>query len=121
MSSGGERWRFLRSFFASPRGVGAVLPTSRRAVRDTLALAPPADERGVVELGAGTGVYTREILAQFGPEGRLLAFEIDSRLARTIEAELTDPRLTVINDSAADLARYLDGTPADLIVSAIPF
>ena len=121
MSSGGERRRFLRSFFASPRGVGAVLPTSRRAVRDTLALAPPADARLVVELGAGTGVYTREILAQLGPEGRLVAFEIDPDLARALEEELDAPRLQVVNESAAELASYLEGEQPDLIVSALPF
>jgi phospholipid N-methyltransferase len=121
MSTGGERWRFLRSFFASPRGVGAVLPTSRRAVRDTLALAPPADARLVVELGAGTGVYTREILAQLEPEGRLLAFEIDSGLARTLEEELDDPRLQVVCESALELSSHLEGEQPDLIVSALPF
>jgi|SRR5215210_3724831 len=121
MSAVRERLRFLRSFLASPRGVGAVIPTSRRAVRDTLALAPPADARIVVELGAGTGVYTREILAQLGPDGRLLAFEIDAALASALAAELTDPRLTVVNESAEELPRHLDGEGADLIVSALPF
>ena len=111
----------MRSFLASPRSVGAVLPTSRRAVRDTLALAPPANARCVVELGAGTGVYTREILAQLRPGAHLLAFEIDPRLASALAAELGEPRLTVVNDSAVELHCHLDGASADLIVSALPF
>ena len=31
-----ERVRFFRSFLANPRAVGAILPTSKKAVRDML-------------------------------------------------------------------------------------
>jgi phospholipid N-methyltransferase len=122
--SGGVRDRisFLRSFLANPRQVGAVLPTSRRAVRDLLDMADFSGARTVVEFGAGTGVYTREILARLGPDARLLAFELDPNLARTVGQELGgDPRLRVIRDSAENVTLYLDGAPADLVVSALPF
>jgi phospholipid N-methyltransferase len=121
MSESGSRSRFLRSFLTSPRQVGAVLPTSRRTVRDTLSMAPVERARCVVEIGAGTGVYTREILARIGPEARLLAFEIDPNLARALETEIADPRLSVVNDSAAEVASHLGGEKADILVSAVPF
>lgn len=121
LSTAGPRARFLRSFLTSPRQVGAVLPTSRRAVRDTLSLAPVESAHCVVELGAGTGVYTREILARLGPDARLLAFEIDPALSRTLAAEVVDPRLSVIADSATELVDHLGGARADVIVSAVPF
>ena len=121
MSESRPRSRFLRSFLTSPRQVGAVLPTSRRTVRDTLAMAPVEQARWVVEIGAGTGVYTREILARIGPEARLLAFEIDPDLARALETEIADPRLSVVNDSAANVANHLNGEKVDVLVSAVPF
>lgn len=120
-SAGGDRRRFLRSFLASPRKVGAVLPTSRRTVRDTLDLAPLEQARWVVELGAGTGVYTRGILERIGSDAHLLAFEVDSQLSSALASELRDPRLSVVNDSAVDVARHLDGATVDVIVSAVPF
>ena len=120
-SAGGDRLRFLRSFIASPRKVGAVLPTSRRTVRDTLDLAPLEQARCVVELGAGTGVYTRGILERIGLGARLLAFEVDPHLSSVLASELRDPRLKVVNDSAAEAARHLDGAAVDVIVSAVPF
>ncbi len=120
-SAGGDRFRFLRSFIASPRKVGAVLPTSRRTVRDTLDLAPLEQARCVVELGAGTGVYTRGILERIGSDARLLAFEVDPHLSSVLASGLRDPRLKVVNDSAVEVARHLDGAAVDVIVSAVPF
>ncbi len=116
-----ERGRFLRSFLRSPRQVGAVLPTSRRTVRAMLDLAALEQARCVVEMGAGTGSYTREIVKRLAPDARLLAFEIDPALADRLAGELRDPRVRVLNDSAERAEAYLDGERADVIVSAIPF
>ena len=117
----GERRRFLRSFLATPRVVGAVLPTSRRTVRDTLDMASLGAARCVLELGAGTGPYTREILPRLGPEGRLVSFEVDPALAEALARALPDPRLKVVADSAANLEAHLEGQRPEVIVSAIPF
>lgn len=116
-----ERTRFLRSFLMHPRQVGAVLPTSKRAVRTMLDQVSLKDAGCVVEMGAGTGPYTREILARLGPDARFLAFEIDAGLADGLRRELDDPRLEVIADSAENVASYLNGTPADVVVSAVPY
>jgi phospholipid N-methyltransferase len=120
-SKAGERRAFLRSFLANPREVGAVLPTSRRAVRDTLDLAPVERASLVVEFGAGSGVYTRELLLRMAPDARLLAFEVDEDLAGVLAAELDDPRLEVITASAEQVERHLDGSQVDVVVSALPF
>ncbi|MEA2170652.1 MAG: hypothetical protein QOF76_3952 [Solirubrobacteraceae bacterium] len=116
-----DRMRLLRSFIRHPRQVGSVIPTSRRAVRAMLDLVALEDARCVVEMGAGTGPHTREILARLGPDARFLAFEIDPVLADGLRRELPDPRLEVITDSAENIASYLDGGRADVVVSAVPF
>jgi len=116
-----ERARFLRSFLDGPGRVGAVLPTSQRTVRATLDMAPIAQARCVVELGAGTGPYTREIVRRLGPDARLLAFELDPALARQLAAEVTDPRVQIVADSAANLEAHLDGRRPEVIVSELPF
>src|SRR4051795_3444775 len=116
-----ERGRFLRTFLDGPRRVGAVLPTSRYTVRATLDMALLPQARCVVELGAGTGPYTQEIVRRLGPDARLLAFELDPALARQLAADVDDPRVQVIGDSAANLEAYLDGRRPEVIVSALPF
>jgi phospholipid N-methyltransferase len=116
-----DRLRFLRAFVANPRQVGAVLPTSRAAVRDMLDMADVPGARLVVELGAGTGVQTGEVLARMRRDARLLAVEIDPRLADLLEQRFDDPRLQVIRDSAEHLESHLDGEQADVLVCALPF
>jgi phospholipid N-methyltransferase len=116
-----DRLRFLRAFAANPRQVGAILPTSRLAVRDMLDLGDVPGADLVVELGAGTGVQTGEILARMGPDARLVALEIDPRLAKLLEQRFDDPRLQVVCDSAEHLQEHLGGERADVLVCALPF
>ena len=116
-----DRVRFLRAFAANPRQVGAILPTSRYAVRDMLDLGDVPGADLVVELGAGTGVQTGEILARMRPDARLVALEIDPALARLLEERFDDPRLQVVCDSAEQLDEHLAGERADVLVCALPF
>ena len=116
-----DRLHFFRAFVAHPRQVGAILPTSRQAVRDMLDMADVPGAGLVVELGAGTGSQTGEILARMGPEGRLVALEIDPGLVRVLEERFDDPRLQVVCDSAERLAEHLAGETADVLVCALPF
>jgi phospholipid N-methyltransferase len=116
-----DRFRFLRAFVANPRRVGAILPTSRWAVRDMLDLADVPRAELVVELGAGTGVQTGEILARLGPNARLVSLEIDPDLAKLLDERYDDPRLQVVCDSAENLDAHLGGKRADVLVSALPY
>jgi len=116
-----EKALFLRAFVTHPRRVGAVLPTSQRAVDGMLDMAPLEQAQLVVELGAGTGSHTTRVLARLGPQARLIAFEIDPALADSIRTKLPDPRLRVVADSAETLEQVLDGQQPDIVVSALPF
>jgi phospholipid N-methyltransferase len=116
-----DRLRFLRAFVANPRQVGAVLPTSRSAVRDMLDLADLPGAGLVVELGAGTGSQTGQILERLRPDARLVALEIDPALADLLSARYDDPRLQVVCGSAEQLAEHLAGERADVVVCALPF
>jgi phospholipid N-methyltransferase len=116
-----ERLLFLRSFLAHPRQVGAVLPTSQRAVADMLDLVPLPQATLVVELGSGTGSYTGAILDRLSPHARLIAFEIEPAMADGLRRKVPDPRLQVITGSAEDLLTVLAGDRPEVVVSALPF
>ncbi len=99
--------RFFAAFLANPRQVGAVLPTSRTAVRGMLDLADVPGADLVVELGAGTGVQTGEILARLRPDARLVAVEIDPKLSALLAKRYAgDDRLQVVTDSAEKVTAF---------------
>ncbi|MDN5697198.1 MAG: methyltransferase domain-containing protein [Rubrobacter sp.] len=104
-----------------PRQVGAVWPTSTRAVSDLLDLADFDEAGTVLEFGAGTGVYTRQVLPRLRPDASFLSFELDPDLASTVSGYLDDPRLRLINDSAEHAVSYLGDQKADILVSSVPF
>ncbi len=113
--------RFFGSFLAHPLRVGAVVPTSRRTVQLMLEMANLPEALRIVEFGAGTGAYTREILARVGPDAHVVAFEIEPALAADLSARLEDPRLHLVKDSAERAEEYLAGEKMDVVVSSLPF
>ncbi len=114
---------FGLSMLRHPRTVGAVWPTSRRAVEDLLDMGDLGSAAVAVEFGAGTGVYTEGILRRLPPEARLLAYEVDGALAAAVARRLPDRRLEVVNSSAERVGGHLEalGREADVVVSSLPF
>lgn len=114
--------RFLGSFLRSPVSTGAVAPSSRW-LADRMIDGLGLDEaRTVVELGPGTGSFTRVILERLRPGSRFLAVEVNEAFARTLSERF--PEVRVINDSAENLSAQLaeEGLlSADCIVSGLPW
>lgn len=115
--------RFLLGFLRRPMVVASVVPSSRWLTRRVAAAAVHSGTRTVVELGPGTGVVTRSLLAALPRDGRLLALELEPDFAGRL-AEEPDPRLVVHEGDAEDLheilAEHRIGR-VDAIVSGIPF
>ncbi len=110
------RWgALLRELAVRPRkGKGQNFLTDRAIVAriaDAAALAPGAT---VVEVGPGLGILTADLLARVGPTGRVIAVELDRRLAAHIRDEFAAaPALTVVE---GDILRQ----PPDRLLAELP-
>ena len=120
----GQDMVFLRRFFGAPRQVGSVAPSSRFLARAMLDRVDWVNARSVAELGAGTGVFTREIVKRAHPEAKILVFEVDPALQDLIRAEHPDhPGLRLYGD-AQELAAIMkkEGIEnLDFVISSLPF
>jgi phospholipid N-methyltransferase len=122
---GGNRpFDFLKGFLRNPREVASVVPSSPFLVRRVGECADVDHARVIVELGPGTGVLTRQLLARMPADGKLIAIEINAVFARMLREDFDDPRLIVHEGSASEIEEVLaknDLGKADLVVSGIPF
>lgn len=117
------RKSFLRNFWKEKKMVGAMSPSSRFLAKKMLESVDFSTARVIVELGPGTGVFTRRILEQLHPDGILLVFELNDEFMKMLKREFTDKRVHLIHDSAEKIAHYLEqfgATSADVVLSSLP-
>ncbi len=115
---------FLKQGIQNLRTVGSVVRSSPSLCR---AMVRPIDFQKanvIVELGAGDGVITRQILKRMKPNSKLLIFEVNEAFCAKIKHNIQDKRCILVEDSAANLVEHLrrhEVTQVDYIISAIPF
>lgn len=113
---------YVRSFFKD-KNVASVTPTSANVVRQICDRMDFTSDCVVIEYGAGTGVFTFELLRRMTPDSKLLAFETNEELAAVL-GKSEDPRLIVSTESAelvSDIRSAYGLGLADYILSGIPF
>jgi phosphatidylethanolamine/phosphatidyl-N-methylethanolamine N-methyltransferase len=96
--------RFARTWLRSPRSTGALVPSSEWLATALVAALPDDDYDQVIELGAGEGTVTRQLVARFGGE-RVFGVELDADLAMVARAQV--PEATVIVGDACRLPKLL--------------
>ncbi len=119
-----NRWQYFLGGVKNMKTRGTIAPTSKFTSKKMLSNIRFEDAKIIVELGAGDGSITKHILSQMREDTKLISFEIDPALSGILEENISDPRLTLINDSAEHLVQYLNKmgyTKVDYVVSGIPF
>lgn len=114
--------RFLKAFASSPSTVGAVWPSSPALARAIVGEAGLGSASNVVELGPGTGSFTRHIVEGLRPGTRFAALEKNEDFARAVSREF--PGIRVIRGCATRLGEHLESEkiPApDAIISGLPW
>lgn len=96
---------FVRRWLKNPLQMGSVLPSSPALCHRIARLVRRAEDEVVVELGAGTGVVSRALLASGVPADRLVVVEIVPEMAAHLRTVL--PGVNVVCGDAFDLARAL--------------
>ncbi len=110
---------FLRAWAANPLQVAAIAPSgdalAELMTRDICAATGP-----VLELGPGTGVFTRALLSRGVRESNLILVEYGQRFARLLEARF--PEAEVLRMDAARLARadIVERGKLGAVVSGLP-
>lgn len=117
-----QTWTFFRQWLKNPRGVAAISPSSQQLARQMMSELPRGARR-VIELGGGTGVFTRALLGHGIAPADLLVLELNEELHQHLQRHF--PQVHVACADARDLANvaiahgFHGETPADAIVSGL--
>jgi phospholipid N-methyltransferase len=103
--------------------LGSVIPSSRFLIKGVLEPIDWARASILVEYGPGVGTITGEILNRMRPDAKLIIIEMNTEFVRFLHEAFDDPRLVVIDGSAANVRQILAEhgyASADYIISGIP-
>ena len=111
---------FLAAWLQKPRQTASVVPSSRHLARLMVARIDPHDDGRVLELGGGTGVFTRAILETGLPAEKLEVVEINPAFARGLRRHF--PHVAVLETPAQIVSTATAGDPGDyqVVVSGLP-
>lgn len=110
---------FAKAWLRSPLKVGAVVPSGPVLAR---AITSEIDETTgpVLELGPGTGVFTRALLARGVTAKNLTLLEYDPKLAKLLCARFPDVRVVSACATKLDSLGLFDEKGVGAIVSGLP-
>lgn len=113
--------KFFKTWIDKPKALGAVLPTSSATARRMASLINPQCDDPVLELGPGTGVITKAILARGMRPAQLYSVEYTEAFIPQLRLDF--PQVNIIHGNAFALDDVLvdtGGRKFDTVVSAIP-
>lgn len=111
-----EELKFFQGWVRRPKAVGSIIPTSSIAAREMASVIDTGSGLPVLEIGPGTGVVTRAILARGVRPENLYAVEYSPEFVRHLRRLY--PAVNVTEGDAFDLAGTL-GKNRDLVFDSV--
>ena len=96
---------FWRRYLRRPLGVGALAPSGARLARAMIETLAPGDKDVIVEIGPGTGPFTRALIDAGVEPSRLILVEFDAEFVRHLRQRF--PGVTVLQGDASRLPQLL--------------
>lgn len=116
---------FLNEFVKQPRNIGALLPSSEILAKNMIESINFDKAKTIVELGPGTGVFTKKIMKKKRKDTVLILIELNETFVRRLQQEYANNnRVYVIHGSAENLKMYLHElkiNQVDFVLSGLPF
>lgn len=118
---GHENVSFFKQFMTNPLEVGSVIPSSGALSEAMLRNIDFESLNNVVELGPGTGSFSRRLTSKLTADTNYYAVESNPHFCQIIKKDF--PNIKLINDYAENLSQHVPDLrkQVDLIVSGLPF
>lgn len=107
---------YTRNIFVT----GAIAETNKQVENEICRHISTKDNAVIIEFGMGHGNITKAILSKAGPNAKVYAFEVHKSFCEHASKAIQDDRLTIINDGAENVKKYVQ-EEVDSVISSIPF
>lgn len=115
-----DKLGFWRTFLRNPRQVSAVAP-SGAALAELMTSEIEAALAPIIELGPGTGVFTRRLVQSGIPQDELVLVESGHAFAKQLEDDFPDAVIFQLDARRLQEIRLPGPRQAGAIVSGLPF
>lgn len=116
---------FLAEFVKHPKNTGAIAPSSNRLTKKMVGAINFEEAKYILELGPGTGAFTREIIKRKKEHTIFILIEINEVFFKKLQEQFKDdPNVLVIHGSAENLKKYIKEfqiEKVDYVLSGLPF
>ncbi|MDB5311105.1 MAG: ermA1 [Gemmataceae bacterium] len=102
---GPDWWLMMKKFWSKGRSIASFAPSSRFMARSVVGGIDFDSARCIVELGAGTGPITAELVRRLRPQTKLLVIELDPDLCARLRARF--PQVDVVQGDACQFDKLL--------------
>lgn len=114
-------WTFFREFLRNCQNTGAVAPSSQKLAETMVTAAGVAKARRVLELGPGTGAFTREILKTLAHDAGYLGIDVNSMFIASLRDQFPNLHFEQAEAQHFDYSSFLIDGGFDTIVSGLPW
>lgn len=115
----------IQHFMRAPHQIGSIVPSSRFLAEKMMNCVDLANAQCVVELGAGTGAITLEMLRRTGSHCRILIIDLNPEAVRILSERFKErANIEVILADARELDKLLTERQipsVEAIISSLPF
>ncbi|MCW9131979.1 methyltransferase domain-containing protein [Bacillus paramycoides] len=116
---------FLNEFIKHPKHTGAIAPSSKILAKQMVDIIDFNRAKCIVELGPGTGAFTKEIMKRKKQETVLLLIEINEVFFKELKRRFKNEQsVIVIHGSAENIKKYMEELNIecmDYVLSGLPF
>lgn len=116
-----DRTGFIQKFISEPLKIGSITPSSSFLTKRMLEDLPWGNIRFIIELGAGTGVFTEYIARNKKKVCQVLIIEQDRKMREALQSQYPDFFFGSAAESLQDYLVDYNLPKSECIVSGLPF
>lgn len=116
-----QRSLFLEKFFYEPSKIGSITPSSKFLTRKMFFGLAWNEINSIIELGAGTGVFTEYIASHKKSDCKAVIIEQDTFMRRDLQTRFPDFSCAAQAENLPFILQSCHLKKADCIISGLPF